>query len=184
MDKKTSYIWSHYSNQLRAYIRSRVAEGDVEDLLQEVFFRIHKNISTLKSDVALNSWIYTITKNLINDYYRDSKITIGLDEYHLLEEDKDTFYDQMTECLKPMITQLPPKYKRAIFLSDIKGIKQAEIARMLNVSESGAKSRVQRGRKILASKFAELCGYNIDEKGHLLEKELCPKCYPLGLQVK
>jgi RNA polymerase sigma-70 factor (ECF subfamily) len=64
-------LWEAYSRQLLAFIRRRVAdEADAEDLLQEVFLRIHTHLCCLPELGKVKSWVYQITRNAIIDYYR------------------------------------------------------------------------------------------------------------------
>ena len=74
MSPTTELIWKAFSERLRKFIRVRVAdEADAEDLLQEVFIRIHTRIDTLKDDTRLTAWVYQIARNLIIDYYRSRR---------------------------------------------------------------------------------------------------------------
>ena len=68
----------------------------------------------------------------------------------------------------PHIKNLPPLYKEAVYLTDIKGIKQAAVAAHLGISISGAKSRIQRGRKLIQEGYMDCCNYKLDEKGYLV----------------
>ena len=54
-----------------AFNRSRVSDdSDAEDILQEVFFRIHRNLCCSTQWDKPESWVYQITRILIIDYYR------------------------------------------------------------------------------------------------------------------
>ena len=69
-----------------------------------------------------------------------------------------------------------------MLLSEIKGLKQAEVARTLGISLSGAKSRIQRGRKLLKDGFIACCDYKLNESGYLVgehkDKKDCKICNP------
>lgn len=64
--------------------------------------------------------------------------------------------------MHPIISTLPDKYREALMLSDIKGVSQKEIAEQLNISYSGAKSRVQRGREMLKATYEKCCDISTD----------------------
>jgi RNA polymerase sigma-70 factor (ECF subfamily) len=56
---------------LRAFFRKRVREIEViDDLLQDVFLRIHTHADTLREGEKLESWIYQIARHRLTDYYR------------------------------------------------------------------------------------------------------------------
>jgi RNA polymerase sigma-70 factor (ECF subfamily) len=73
MNEHVELLWNHYSRQLRAFIRGRVGnDADADDILQEVFIRIHRNLCCLPESEwhRPERWIYQITRNLIIDQYR------------------------------------------------------------------------------------------------------------------
>jgi RNA polymerase sigma-70 factor (ECF subfamily) len=64
-------IYKEYYSRLFSFINSRVNNSeDAKDILSEVFLKISSNIDKLNSNEKLTSWIYTITRNTIIDYYR------------------------------------------------------------------------------------------------------------------
>ena len=75
---------------------------------------------------------------------------------------------------------LPKKYRDPLFLSDIKGLKQAEVASQLNLLLPTTKSRIQRARKLIAQGYVKCCDFTINQKGHLVgeikNKEDCKVC--------
>jgi RNA polymerase sigma-70 factor (ECF subfamily) len=69
MNQTTEALWTAFSKQLKQFIRSRVADESLtDDLLQDVFLRIHARIDTLKDDMKIRSWLYQITRNIIRHY--------------------------------------------------------------------------------------------------------------------
>ncbi|MDB2385615.1 RNA polymerase subunit sigma-70, partial [Polaribacter sp.] len=84
------------------------------------------------------------------------------------------------DCLFGIIKNLPKKYKIPLYLYDIKGIRQKEIALQLNQSLPTTKSQIQRARKMIAKGFINCCGYTLNEKGVLVgeiqEKKDCKVC--------
>src|SRR5829696_9038799 len=67
----TQQIWSEFGDRLRAFIARRVAsEADADDILQEVFLRIHRHAGTVEHHERLVSWLFQVTRNAIADYYR------------------------------------------------------------------------------------------------------------------
>jgi len=180
---ETTIIWNEFSASLKRFILSKVKSNDIaDDLLQEVFLRVHLNMHTLEKQKSLKSWIFTITSNVINDYFRKNpkNNSIVIENIELKEEINEEH--SARDCIIPLIKNLPSTYKEAIYLSEIKGIKQAEIAKQLNLSLSGAKSRIQRGRELLKQGFISCCDYKLNELGHLVgeHKDIkdCKICSP------
>ncbi len=83
-----------------------------------------------------------------------------------LSNDED-FEEELIHCLDPMINALPDKYREALVLSDIRGIKQSEIAKRLGLGLSATKSRIQRARKQLQENFVSCCHFQLDQSGKL-----------------
>jgi len=74
LDDKVKHIWNEFSSELYKYINSKVKNKyDTEDILQDVFLKIHKNIDKINDHSKLKSWLYKITKNTIIDYYKKKK---------------------------------------------------------------------------------------------------------------
>jgi RNA polymerase sigma-70 factor (ECF subfamily) len=154
--KATENIWFEYHNKLTDFIKKRVAGDVADDLLQDVFLKIHSRINSLKEDAKLESWLYQITRNTIIDYYRSVRPTEKLPDW-IAEPQSDTgnkIREELSSCMIPMIDQLPEKYRLVMRLSEIEGKTQKEVAEIAGISLSGAKSRVQRGRLLLKSILA------------------------------
>ncbi len=171
--KVTENIWNEYRSRLVAFIRRKVAEDMVDDLLQEVFMKIHLRIGSLKDDTKLESWLYQITRNAITDYYRTKRIFDELPEW--LEqpqpEEEKSIIKELSSCLEPMVKELPDKYRTAIQLSEIEGKTQKEVAEKEGISLSGAKSRVQRGRAILKTMLDDCCQFEVNNKNQVVSYE-------------
>jgi len=174
----TAEVWDKFHDNIYHFILKRVKnETDTEDILQEVFLKIHLKKDTLRDESKLQSWIYQISRNSIADYYKaESKSPDN--EVPDLEDVEVGFYgkQEMFCCLHPFIDELPDKYKNAIKLSDLEGKKQQEVAEIIGISLSGAKSRVQRAREILKARFVDCCNFSMDENGNLVGEQDCARC--------
>ncbi|MGL1934286.1 MAG: RNA polymerase sigma factor SigZ [Fibrobacterales bacterium] len=171
--KVTEDIWHEYQSRLAAFIRSKVDEGAVDDLLQEVFVKVHLRIDSLKDDTRLESWLYQITRNAIIDYYRtrpkSEELSDWLESPQLKET--DVVKKELASCLEPMIRELPDKYRTAIQLSEIENKTQKEVAEQVGISISGAKSRIQRGRGLLKTMLDDCCVFETNKHNQILSYE-------------
>ena len=180
-----SLLWSESRNRLHGFIARRVKnDADAEDILQDVFFKIHQNIDKLKDPEKMYPWVFQTTRNAIADHFRNNKA-----EFTAVDEDAELFgfepYDSAVEeevlsWLEPMIGELPPKYRDAVRLADIDGLTQREMSEKLDVSVSGVKSRVQRGREKLKEILLNCCRFEFGQSGKIVEywqqKEECAAC--------
>ena len=176
----TNEVWKQYSEDVKRFIVSKVHEKTLaDDILQDTFMKIHTKLHTLKDARKLKSWIFTIARNSIMDFFRASKISFEAAD---LGSEIDTEEDYHTEkdCLIGILKNLPKKYRTPLFLSDIKGMKQSEVAKQLNQNLPTTKSQIQRARKLIAQGFMDCCGFVLNEQGYLVgeiqEKENCKVC--------
>jgi RNA polymerase sigma-70 factor (ECF subfamily) len=176
----TQQVWTKYSNDLKRFIFSKVKdEAIADDILQDSFLKIHTKLHTLKDLNKLKSWIFSIARNSVLDYFKASNKTF---EYANFESETHLEENVHTEkdCLRGILQNLPKKYRDPIFLSDIKGMKQQEVAEQLKQSLPTTKSQIQRARKLIAQGFMDCCGYVLNEDGNLVgeiqDKEDCKVC--------
>ncbi len=166
-------LWEEFSIPLRKFINARISNKyDTEDILQEVFLKINCNIAALKDKQKLQAWIYMIARNTIIDFYRknNSILEMELTEDLIKETDEDpSMNEEISVCLKPMIDRLPEKYKEAIILTEYKNLTQKQLSEQLGISVSGAKSRVQRGRKMLKDMILDCCSLEFDKSGNIID---------------
>jgi RNA polymerase sigma-70 factor (ECF subfamily) len=169
MKNKFDLVWNNFHKELEGFIYTRVKEREItKDVLQEVFIKIYTNIETLKDDTKLSSWIYQITRTTINDYFRKLKHPIEMLDFKEMEEHETTKNTELEQCLYPFINQLEDKYREAIILVELNGLSQKQLAEKLNISYSGAKSRVQRAKKYLKKLFTNCCTIQSDKFGNVV----------------
>ena len=172
----TEDVWESLSAKLRAFIRSRVDDGQTaEDLLQETFLRIHQRLHTLGDEAKLASWVFQIARNLIVDHYRARgriKTPPEANTETASEPSSSELFDHnevIAGWLPAAIDSLPEAYRDAVRMYELQGVSQTEIARKLGMSLSGAKSRVQRGRDRLRQVLDRCCAFDLDRRGNVLE---------------
>ncbi len=159
---------------LRNFIKRRVSnEQDTEDILQDVYLKIHSSIESLKDENRIHGWIYRITRNAINDYYRkygNAAVSGEFPEDMAAETDEDLIFNgEIAACLKSMINNLPEKYREAILLTEFHNLTQKELSERLGISISGAKSRVQRAREKLKEMLLNCCQLEFDRMGNIID---------------
>lgn len=178
-----NYIWKEYHDQLLDFIRKRVKDhADADDILQEVFIKILSKIDTLKDSDKLKNWLYQITRNTINDHYRQQKKGKNTDEpFDLLEDqDENTSMKAVESWIGLYIDGLPDKYREAVIMSELKGSSIAEIAKNLDLSYTNARARVHRGRLALKKNLTDCCTFHVDVYGNIIDYHanppVCKKC--------
>jgi RNA polymerase sigma-70 factor, ECF subfamily len=169
-------IYTDFHDKLFRFISRRVNDPDTaEDILQNVYLKIHANIGSLRQTDRLESWIYQITRNAIIDYYRRARPQVELSESLAspLSEEPDAV-SELASCIKGMLGCLPEKDRQALEMTDLQGLSQVELAERLNLSVSGAKSRVQRAREKLKEAYLDCCHFEFDRLGQVID--YIPRC--------
>ena len=185
MNYSTEEVWDSFNQQLFSFIYRRVDNRvEAEDILQDVFIKIHKNIDTLTENEKLPAWIYRIARNTIIDYYRkagkNSNVEFNEDFMVPEIETNDDLYCQIKACISSFVKILPGKYRETVELSELEGMKQKDVASRLNISLPAANSRILRGKEMIKQHFVDCCKFHLDEKGNLVggdwPNENCEQC--------
>ena len=144
--------------------------SDAEDLTQEVFIKMYKTLSSYDADRgAFMTWVTTITRNLLVDHFRRTKlerVTDSLDTTSSEHEDAMPLSEQLPdhspppdskvqsretrEAVHQALQRLSPELREAVILRDLQDMDYREIAAVLRVPEGTVKSRINRGRAELA----------------------------------
>jgi RNA polymerase sigma-70 factor (ECF subfamily) len=167
----TEAIWSHLSSDLRRFIRRRVSDEHVaDDLLQETFMRVHRNMETLQEAERIAAWVYQIARNVVRDHHRktsDAVVALADTDPPDSDEQGQSGCQNIT-WLTEMIGSLPDGYRQAVEMAETEQRSQQEVANLLGLSLSGAKSRIQRGRAMLKEVLERCCSFELDSRGRVM----------------
>ena len=159
--------WKNLHRDLVDFVQKKVGEKDVaEDIVQEVLIKIYTKADQLKDNSRFTGWAFRITRNAITDHFRSRNKRMSSGDI-----DWDTNAQELNECaaqcLMVLMKQLPDKYRIAIQLTEVENHSQQELAQILNISHAGARSRVQRARKMLREKMDEFFVIQADAYGNI-----------------
>lgn len=135
------------------YIYQLVSDREwAHDLTQEVFLRLFRTRHRLVEVENHRAWTYRIATNLTFTALKRRRRFVWLpwhkeDDLHLSGEDPA---DEVAQryAIEEALTQLPPKYRAPLILYGQYGFRIREVAAALNISESNAKVRLHRARKM------------------------------------
>ncbi len=173
-------LWLEHQKGLKNFIYKRVKDKDIaNDISQEVLLKVY-NFCQAKSGVRnVRSWLFQIAQNTITDHFRkQAKFTVR-DVPEQAVEDENLAFNDAVKYITPMLEFLPETYSLPLKLSDLEGMKQADIANRLGLSLPATKSRIQRGRQLLMEEFITCCHFEKDSTGNLLSFEIKESCAPL-----
>ncbi|GER60241.1 sigma-70 family RNA polymerase sigma factor [Patiriisocius marinus] len=171
---KTQNIWEKYNEELYFFILRKTNDKNIaNDVFQNTFFKIHKNITHLKSDDKTKPWVFQIARNEIANYYNNESIYVEkFDNKTIVQAEKVEEFC----CFETFINELPKNYKQVIELVYIDGIKQKDVAIKLEISLDNVKARIRKAKDVLKVKFNECCNYQFNKKGTLIGESNCAKC--------
>lgn len=166
---KFENIWEEYKKPLLNFIKTKVNNNNIgEDIVQDVGIKLHTALYKNQEINNYKSWLFQVARNTIVDYYRKNKIptTTIKDQPEIAE----TSMSSACVCdLSGFVIQnyLPKQYADALYLSDIEQKSQKEIAKILDLSLTATKSRIQRGRKKLKELATDCIEISYNTKGQI-----------------
>lgn len=138
-------IYLEYADKVSAYVRGKVDDPhEAEDLVSTVFLKVYRNLDTFdEAKASLSTWIYTITRNTVTDYYRTRRVHTEYVEYMDAELDgiidKSNANEALLEQLADALEKLREKERDLIVLHYYKGYTLKVIAEMMGMSYINAK---------------------------------------------
>ena len=146
---------------------------DAEDVVQETFLRVYRNLDRYDENLKFSTWIYRIASNLCIDRLRKRRIVYSLDAAGAEREDLDGYSalpaDERTpehevvltetqRAVRQAIETLPVKYRAVMMLRYLQDLSLQEIAEVLELPVTTVMTRVHRAREYLRRKVGHLFG--------------------------
>lgn len=182
-------IYDAFQSKIYRYLRRLVGEFEVEDLTQEVFTRVSQALKDFRGESQLSTWIYRIATNAAMDKLRSPSYKQTVQKRRAMETVAETettiengdawtgekepsveqrvIQNEMNQCIRDFIENLPGNYKSVVVLSELEGLKNQEIADILQISLDSVKVRLHRGRANLRKKLESNCSFYRNEQNEL-----------------
>lgn len=134
---------------------------DAQDITQETFIKLFKNLNSFKEKSSFSTWVFMITTNICRDKLRkrkNNKETESIDEKEYLLNDNKISTDTPEEVsilhetgnqIQSEINKLPDKHKEVVILREFEALSYNEISKVLDISLGTVKSRLSRARSSL-----------------------------------
>lgn len=163
-------VRSHHRRVYGMCYRFTGSASDAEDLTQEVFLKLYGNLRSFDSGKgSFTTWITTLTRNLLVDHFRRSRMERSTDSLDagwddaedsrsgadLLQDARRSPHDhtvarELEQMVQAALAKVSPELREAVILRDLEDMDYKEIALVLRVPEGTVKSRISRGRAELA----------------------------------
>ncbi|MGG7176771.1 RNA polymerase sigma factor [Clostridium paraputrificum] len=166
INKNTAFekIVEEYSNSIirLCYLQSGNRD-ESEDLAQDVFIKIYKNINKFKGDSSIYTWIYRITINVCLTYLKKKNKYMyeELDDKYISNTnvENEVVNNFSREILRKSLFETPQNYRIPLYMYYFENLKVSEIAEILEMNENTVKTRLRRGKDFIKN----YCGGKIDE---------------------
>jgi RNA polymerase sigma-70 factor (ECF subfamily) len=154
---------TRYETKLTRYIRRLGVQNpeDQQDVLQDIFIKVYKNLNAFDTSLSFSSWIYRITHNEAISFYRKKRIrpegNLILDSEEILQfqphaaDSAETLFDASlgVDAVNSALQKLEPKYRNPIILRYFEYKEYEEISDILKIPTGSVGTLIHRGKKQL-----------------------------------
>ena len=154
-------IYEHYNRPIHSYVRRIIGnQAEADDITQETFLRAFQNLSRLRDDSRLDSWLFSIASNLCFDLLRRRKVIswLPLERKHEEQADGYDLHAAFAEgqLVQEALSKIPPKYAACLVLRTVEGFSCEEIGEILKISKGAVWTRLSRAREMFCEAYEEL----------------------------
>ncbi len=176
-------IHDQFRPRILRYLTRLVGEAEAEDLAQEVFVKIDRGLKSFRGESQVSTWVYRIATHAALDRLRGPQALRRQEKRHpasveeadregcMIEEkapaEQKIIREEMNGCIREIVDMLPAAYRSVVVLSEMEGLKDAEIADVLEIKLQTAKMRLHRGRAMLRKELSTACIFYRDERNEL-----------------
>ncbi len=154
---------------------------EAQDLAQEVFLKIYRQIKNFREESKLSTWIYRITVNTCLDWKKKKERIKSINFSSMVnEENKDQTIDIKDESMMPdeiiledekqrqiheLIYELSDKYKTVLIMYHFNDMSYQDISKALNLPERTVETRLYRARRMLKDKLTKTMSKEVNARG-------------------
>jgi RNA polymerase sigma-70 factor (ECF subfamily) len=178
-------LYGTFRPRILRYLARLIGPDQAEDVAQEVFVKISRSLGAFRNEAQLSTWIYRIATNAALDKVRSAEYRSALRilpiegscesaaadiviESAEASGEQQAIRGEMTDCVRGLLKQLPESYRTVLILGDMEGMKDREIAEVLDVTLEAAKVRLHRARARLRKILDSECTLYHDQRNTLL----------------
>ncbi|MEN6412813.1 MAG: sigma-70 family RNA polymerase sigma factor [Veillonellales bacterium] len=184
-------VYEEFQPKIHRYLTRMIGPKEAEDLTQEVFIKVGKALNTYRKESQMSTWIYRIATNAAIDRMRNPSYRrelVGkqpnscLNKVNHTEDagngagvscqpcsmEEQVVHKEMNDCIRGVIENLPDNYRVVVILSELEGLKNKEIAEILEISLDMVKVRLHRGKARLKKELLNYCQFSWDERNEFI----------------
>jgi len=133
-------IYEEFQPKVRAYVRGKIRDPhDAEDLVSAVFMKVVQKLDSFDpAKASVSTWVYTITRNTVTDYFRTRRSMVAFEDY-MVDEAPSELTDDVLDSLAEALMSLKEKERDLIVLHYYSGHTLKIVAEMMGMSYINAK---------------------------------------------
>ncbi len=131
------------------------SEADAEEVLQDVLVAVAETVSGFRGDARFTTWLVSVARNKAISHLRRLRATEPLDEDAVGDAQRMSSVIATRTTIDDALSRLPAEYSQPVRLRDLQALGYEQIAQQLDLNVNTAKSRVARGRAMVAAQLGE-----------------------------
>ena len=159
----SSELYVRYNDKLYyCCLHLLTSKEEANDIVQEIFIRLWESRSFINPELSFSSFLYTMARNRILNYFRDididEKVKQILSAQKITEEeaiDSKIIYTEYQMILQNAISQLPPQRQKIFNMSRIESMSHKEIAAELGISVNTVQEHISEALKFIKVYFSK-----------------------------
>lgn len=152
-------LYNRFSPKMYAVcLRYSNNTDDAQDLLQEGFIKIYRNLDRFRAEGSFEGWIRRVFVNTSIEHYRRKVNLVSTSEREeaMIEDSSWNALDKLAEKdIIELVQKLSPGYRAVFNMYVIEGYSHKEIGNLLKISEGTSKSQLARAKALLQKKVEE-----------------------------
>jgi RNA polymerase sigma-70 factor, ECF subfamily len=145
-------LYERFGRMVHGILFARLPDGDVDDLVQEVFLAAWQRLDRLREDAAFGGWLAAIARNRAADFHRQAVALVPLDEAAAAPAALTTAPLEAGRALAA-IRSLPDAYRETLVLRLVEGLTGPEIADRTGLTPASVRVNLHRGMKLLRERL-------------------------------
>ena len=154
-------LYERYARMVHGVLLAKVPVGEVDDLVQDVFIRALRRLSTLRETASFGPWLAVIARNVANDYHRRSVPEEPLTDDASDDESKGGVsgrdhgrdHERSAAAVLEAVMSLPDAYRETLILRLVEGMTGPEIAARTGMTHGSVRVNLHRGMEQLRAKL-------------------------------
>jgi RNA polymerase sigma-70 factor (ECF subfamily) len=154
-------LYRRHVGPVRRLVYQMTTDSQVlDDLTQDVFLKVHRNLSKFRGDAQFSTWLFRIAYNVCQDYHRrkgrsNKVVSLPVEDLPISAPDAEILSRvDRQEWVSRALETLTPDHRAVVILHDLQEKPQEEVAQILEVPVGTIKSRLFYGRRKLKEWFS------------------------------